>query len=389
MTTERTMPRDYYEVLGVARSASKDDIKQAFRQLARQYHPDINKSPDAEERFKEINEAYQVLSDDDRRAAYDRFGHAGVNGGMPGGFSGFSGGFGGLDDLFEEIFGGFTGFGSRGSRRRGPARGHDLRYDLTIDFNQAVFGAEIDVEVQRRQACGYCKGSGAEPGTQPRRCTECNGTGQVRRVQQTLGFNVVNTTTCPRCRGRGEMVDIPCKECSGQGVIQRARTLTVNVPAGVDEGTQIRLSGEGEPSMDGGAPGDLFIVIHVTPHEFFKRRNDDIILEVSINIAQAALGDRIKVPTVDGDTEVNVPAGTQSGKIVRLKSKGVPRLRRDGTTSGRGDQLLILTVDIPTKLTKEQRALFEQLAETMGREVIPQKAERGFMDRLADFFSGG
>jgi molecular chaperone DnaJ len=385
---DRTMPRDYYEVLGVSRSASKDDLKRAFRQLARQYHPDVSDAPDAEERFKEINEAYTVLSDDDKRAAYDRFGHAGVNG-MPGGFGGFSGGFPGIDEIFEEFFGGFGGFGAGRSRRRGPARGRDVRYDLTIEFEQAVTGAEIDIDVLRREACEVCDGSGARPGTEVRTCPECKGTGQVRRMQQAFGFNVVNTVQCPRCGGRGSVVDSPCDACRGQGSVQRERTLRVSIPEGVDDGTQIRLAGEGEPSSNGGSPGDLYVVLHVRPHEFFKRRNNDIILEVSINVAQAALGDVITVPTVYGEEEVTVAAGTQSGKVMRLRGKGMAKLRRDGSVVGRGDQLLVVTVETPTRLTPEQRELFEQLAGLLGSDVLPQKAGRGFLDRVADFFGGG
>jgi molecular chaperone DnaJ len=378
------MPRDYYEILGVPRNASKDDIKRAFRQLARQYHPDVSNEADAEARFKEINEAYQVLSDDDKRAAYDRFGHAGV-GPMPGGFSG---GFPGIDEIFEEFFGGF-GFGGMGGnrRRRGPVQGRDLRYDLRLDFEQAVFGAEVDIEVNRREKCDVCHGTGAKPGTSPRRCPDCNGTGQARRVQQTF-FNLVTVTDCPRCHGKGEIVDSPCPTCNGAGTVTRPRKLTVKVPPGVDDGMQIRLGGEGEPSPNGGPNGDLYVVLQVKPHEYFKRRDNDIILEMSINVAQAALGDVIKVPTVDGEAEVTVPAGTQSGKVVKLHNKGVPKLRRDGSTSGRGDQFVMLTVDIPTKLTKEQRELFEQLSHTLGHEVVPQKAGRGFLDRVADFFGG-
>lgn len=381
------MPRDYYDILGVPRNASKEDIKRSFRQLARQYHPDVSDSPDAEARFKEINEAYRVLSDDERRAAYDRFGHAAVNGAFQNG--GFSGGFPGFDEIFEEIFGGFGGFTGSRRRRRGPAPGRDLRYDLRIDFEQAVFGAEVDIDVSRRETCPVCHGSGAEPGTSPRRCPECNGTGQVRRVQQAFGFNMVNVTDCPRCRGRGEIIDTPCHECSGQGQVTRTRKLTVKIPPGVDDGMQIRLGGEGEPSPNGGPPGDLYVVLQVTPHEIFERRNDDIILAVSVNVAQAALGDVISVPTVDGEAELTIPPGTQSGRVIRLRGKGVPKLRRDGTTSGRGDQLVVLTVEIPAKLTKEQRELFEALGRTLGRDVVPQKAGRGFLDRVADFFGGG
>jgi molecular chaperone DnaJ len=381
---DTTMPRDYYDVLGVPRGASKDELKRAFRQLARQYHPDVSSVPDAEDRFKEINEAYQILSDDQKRAAYDRYGHAGVNGGMPSG--GFSGGFPGFEDIFEEIFGGF-GFGG-GRRRRGPVAGRDLRADLQIDFQQAVFGAEVPIDVNRREACAVCKGSGAEPGTSPHTCPDCNGTGQVRRVQQTLGFNMVNVVDCPRCGGRGQIVDHPCHDCRGQGIVNATRKLNVKVPPGVDDGMQIRLSNEGEPSPNGGPMGDLYVVLHVTPHEFFKRREHDLILEVSINLAQAALGDVIRVPTLEGDAEVTVPAGTQFGKVIRMRDKGVPKLRRDGTTAGRGDQLVVLTIDVPTRLTKEQRDLFEQLSVTMGREVTPQKSSRSFRDRLNEFLGG-
>jgi molecular chaperone DnaJ len=382
------MPRDYYETLGVAKNASQDDIRKAFRRLARTYHPDVNDAPDAEDRFKEINEAYQVLSDDNRRAAYDRFGHAGVNGG---GFQ--TSGFGSLDDILNEIFGGgfgfggFPGFGTSSRRRRGPAPGRDLRYDMTIDFEQAIFGADIDIDLNRREQCPNCKGTGAQPGTILRTCMECGGSGQIRRTQQAFGFNMVNVSDCPRCRGKGKVVETPCDECRGSGIVTRSRTLTVKVPPGVDDGIQIRLAGEGEPSSEGGPTGDLYVVLHVRPHEFFKRRNNDIILEIPINIAQATLGDVVMVPTVDGEAELSIPAGTQSGTVIKLRDRGVPKLRRDGTTAGRGDQLVILTVQIPTRLNKEQRDLVEQLGRTLGSEIVPQKG-RGFFDRVADFFAG-
>lgn len=385
------MPRDYYEILGVNRNASKDDLKKAFRRLARQYHPDVSQEPDAEARFKEINEAYQVLSNDDQRAAYDRFGHAGVNG--AGFSSGFSGGFPGIDEIFEEIFGGafggFSGFGTSSRRRRGPRAGRDLRYDLTIDFEQAVFGADIDIEVNRRESCPVCSGSGAEPGTILRACMECGGSGQVRRSQQAGFFNMVNVMECPRCKGKGEIIETPCHECRGTGTLTKTRTLTVKIPPGVDDGMQIRLAGEGEPSPDaGGVNGDLYVVLHVKPHEFFKRRNNDLILEVSINVAQATLGDTVFIPTIDGEDELVIPSGTQSGTVIKLRDKGVPKLRRDGSSVGRGDQLVILTVDIPTRLNKEQRQLFEELSRTLGSEISPHKSGRGFLDRVADFLGG-
>ncbi len=379
------MPRDYYDVLGVHRNASQDEIKQAFRRLARQYHPDVSEATDAEERFKEINEAYQVLSDERLRAAYDRYGHAGVGNATSGGFSG---GMPGFEDIFEEIFGsfGFGGFGGR-SRRR-ATRGRDLRYDLTLSFEEAVFGTEVEIEVTRQETCETCHGNRAAPGSQKRTCPECHGRGQVRRIQQAFGFSVVNVVTCPRCKGTGEIVETPCPTCHGTGIQHKTRTLSVKIPPGVDDGMQVRLGGEGEPSNNGGPHGDLYVVIHVRPHEFFKRRDNDIILELSINVAQAALGDVIEVPTVDGPAEMTIPPGTQSGKVIRLRGHGVPKLRRDGSTGGRGDQLVVLNVEVPTKLTREQRELFEQLAQTLGRKVTPQKVGRGFVDRIADFFGG-
>jgi molecular chaperone DnaJ len=377
------MPRDYYDILGVPRNASKDDLRKAFRRLARQYHPDVSDAPDAEARFKEINEAYTVLADDQKRASYDRFGHAGVNGG---GFSsGFSGGFPGFDEIFEEIFGGLGGFGRNSRRRRqGPVAGRDLRYDLTIDFEQAIFGAEVDIDVSRLAPCEVCGGNGAKPGTTPRTCPECNGSGQVRRTHQAGLFSMVNVTDCPRCHARGEIIDSPCEACQGKGTLPRTRTLTVKIPPGVDDGTQIRLTTEGEPSPNGGPSGDLYVVLRVSPHEFFVRDNNNIILHVSINIAQATLGDTILVPTVDGEEELTILAGTQSGEVIRMRGKGAPRLRG----GGRGDQLVALTVRIPDKLTKEQRQLFEELGRTLGSEITPQKAGGSFFDRMANFFGG-
>ena len=381
------MSRDYYDVLGVQRDASKDEIKQAFRRLARQYHPDVSEATDAEDRFKEINEAYQVLSDDRLRAAYDRYGPAGVNNAT----GGFSGGMPGFEDIFEEIFGnfGFGGFGGFGGRRRRATRGRDLRHDLTLDFEEAIFGTEVEIELTRQETCETCQGRRAAPGSKTSTCPECHGRGQVRRVQQAFGFSVVNVVTCPRCNGTGEIIETPCPTCRGTGIQRKTRTLSVKIPPGVDDGMQVRLGGEGEPSANGGLHGDLYVVIHVRPHEFFKRRDHDIILELSINVAQAALGDVIEVPTVDGPVELTVPPGTQSGKVIRLRGHGVPKLRRDGSTGGRGDQLVVLNVEVPTKLTREQRDLFEQLAQTLGRKVTPQKVGRGFVDRISDFFGGG
>jgi molecular chaperone DnaJ len=368
-----TTKRDYYEVLEVGRDATPDDLRRAYRTLAKQYHPDVNKDPGAEERFKEINEAYAVLSSEERKAAYDRFGHAAVEGmGQDFGF--------GVTDIFEEFF----GFGMSGGRRsrRGPRRGADLRYDVTLEFEQAVFGVEREISFTRNEVCPACQGSQAETGTTPVRCRTCNGSGEVRQVRQTFLGSMVNVSTCTACGGRGETIATPCRTCSGRGLVQNAVKKVVPVPAGVDEGTQIRLSGEGEPGSMGGPPGDLYLVVHVQPHRYFRRRDDDILLDVSVNLAQAALGATLTIPTVDGEEKATIPPGTQPGKVLRLKGKGVPRLRR----TGRGDQLVVLSVEVPRSLTAEQRTLFEQLARTMGSEVKPQ--ERSFLDTLKDFFGG-
>jgi molecular chaperone DnaJ len=376
-----TNKRDYYEVLGVSRNASKDELKRSYRRLARQYHPDVNKDAGTDEKFKEINEAYEVLSDDNMRARYDRFGHAGMEG--MGGFSGFEGGFGSVADIFEEFFGGAFSGGRR--QRRGPKRGADLRYDLRISFEEAVFGVEKDIEVERPATCPACNGSGAEPGSTPKRCPTCEGSGEVRRVQQSLLGSFVNVTTCPNCRGSGEVIDTPCTTCHGHKLIQETSTLTVKVPPGVDNDTQIRLTGEGAPGVDGGPPGNLYVIIRVAKHKFFERRGDDIWIDLEINVAQAALGDEVTVPTVDGETKLTIPPGTESGKVFKLKNQGVPKLDRTGrgVDMGRGNQHVLVHVVIPKKLSDEQHDLFQQLAGTLGKEVIPQR-ERGFFGTVKD-----
>lgn len=370
--------RDYYEVLGVPRNASSDEIKQAFRRLARQYHPDVNKSEDAEERFKEINEAYAVLSDGDKRAAYDRFGHAGVRG--AGGMPDFT-----VDFDLADIFGEFFGFGgSRAGRRsrRSMRRGADLQYRVDLTFEEAVFGIDKEIEVTRDEVCSVCSGSGAEPGTSPIRCGTCNGTGEVRQSRQTILGSMVQVTTCPTCGGNGEVIQTPCKNCGGRGLERKTVKKTVKVPAGVDTGTQIRLAGEGQPGMYGGPNGNLYLILQVKEHKFFRRRDNDILLDLDINVAQAALGAEVTVPTVDGQEILRIPSGTQPGKVLRIRGKGVPYLR----SSGRGDQMVIINVVIPQKLNTEQRQLFEQLAKSLGSEVIPQ--ERSFLDWIKDALGG-
>lgn len=378
------MARDYYDILGVPRSAGKEDIKQAFRKLAREWHPDVNKSPEAHTKFQEINEAYQVLSDDDQRARYDRFGPAGVGSGA-GGFS--STGFPGFEEIFEEFFG--QAFGGRGGgRRRGPRPGQDRRVDVAVTFEESIFGTEKDVVFERLEHCATCAGSGAEPGTSMTRCPECSGAGEIRRPQQTLLGTMISVQTCPRCQGKGEVVQTPCHTCRGGGRVRNNVTLSVQIPPGVREGLQIQLRGEGDAGDANAPKGNLYAVLKVQEHEYFKRKDNDIILDISVNVAQAALGDRIQVPTVEGDQELVIPAGTQTGKQFRLRGKGIPRLRSDGSNSGRGDQLVYITVEVPSKLTDEQRRLFEQLAQTFSHDITPQRNGKGFFDRVMDFFAG-
>lgn len=384
---ESTMAKDYYELLDVPRTASKADIKTAFRKLAREYHPDVSKHADAEARFKEINEAYEVLSDDDKRARYDRFGHAGVQNNGASGFSGF-GGFAGFDEIFEEFFNNVGGSRAAGGRR-GPRPGVDRKVDVTVTFEESIFGIEKDIELERLDTCEVCDGNGAEPGTSTVRCPQCNGTGEVRQVQQTFLGSMVRVATCPRCNGRGETIQTPCHNCRGDGRVRKRTTLKVQIPPGVREGLQIQVRGEGDSGEAGAPKGNLYVIVHVQDHAFFKRRNNDVILDININVAQAALGDKISVPTVDGPAEVTVPAGTQTGKVFRLRGKGIPRLRSDGSNSGRGDQLIYIQVEVPSHLTEEQRHLFEQLAKTLGSNIQPQQGNgRGFFEKVMDFFAG-
>ncbi|MAS32809.1 MAG: molecular chaperone DnaJ [Anaerolineaceae bacterium] len=378
------MARDYYEVLGVSRTATVAEIKKAFRQLAREYHPDVSQHADADERFKEINEAYEVLSDQDKRARYDQFGHAGVQGGN--GFN-YSGGVTGFEEIFEEFFNGFAG-ASRSSARRGPRPGRDIKVGVKLTFEESVFGVEKEIEVDRLETCDVCNGSGAEPGTTPMRCPTCKGSGEVHQRQQTFLGTMVRATTCPQCHGRGEIIDSPCHNCRGEGRERKRAVLTVQIPAGVHEGLQIQVRGEGDAGDPNGPKGNLYVVIDVEEHAYFKRRNNDIILDININVAQAALGDVIQIPTTDGDVELTIPAGTQTGRVFRLRGKGIPRLRTDGSNSGRGDQLVYIQVAVPTHLTEQQRELFEELAKSLGKDIRPQNNGRGFFDRVMDFFAG-
>ncbi len=370
-----TDKRDYYEVLGVERSASVEEIKRAYRSLARKYHPDVNRENGAEERFKEINEAHEVLSDPDRRAAYDRFGHA-ANG-MGGGADPF--GFGGspFGDLFESFFGG----AQTGQRRRSaPARGADLQVTVRLTFEEAVFGVEKDVELTRLETCEVCNGTRMKDGQTPPRCSTCGGSGEVRRVQQTILGQFMTAAPCSTCRGEGVQITDPCPNCRGRGRVSRARTVAVTIPPGIDEAATLRLTGQGEAAPQGGAPGNLFVKVQIAPHPLFSRQNKTIHLQIGINVAQAALGDEIEIATIDGPVEFRIPAGTQSGQQFRLRGKGVPDLRG----GDRGDQIVTVQVITPKELTPEQRDLFERLAGSLGSEVTQQHAHRGFFDKVKD-----
>jgi len=358
--------RDFYEVLGVERTADDAEIKRAFRRLAQQWHPDVNKDPAAQDRFKEVNEAYQVLSDPQRRQTYDMFGRAGLGAaGAGGGAQGFgSAGFGGFSDIFDAFFGGAA---AAGARRGRPTTGSDLRYDLRISFDEAVLGTEKEIEFPVLGRCDTCGGSGAKQGTAPVQCPQCNGRGEVRSIRQTMLGQMVNVAPCPRCRGEGRIVESPCDACRGEGRTERRRSLRVTIPAGIDEGHQIRLSNEGETGPRGGSPGSLYVAVHVADHPSLTREGTELFYEADISIAQAALGTRLHVPTVEGDdAEVEVKAGTQPGTEIRLRGRGVPNLRRQ---SARGDLHVVVNVVVPTKLSKHQREILEAYAKDAGESV--------------------
>ncbi len=351
--------RDYYEVLGLPRQASEEEIKKAFRKLAFQYHPDRNNSPEAEGKFKEINEAYQVLSDPDKKLSYDRYGRV-VEG--AGGLSDF--GFGGLGEIFESFFGGspFTR-----TAQRAPQKGDSLRAHVTLSFEEAVFGCQKEIEIQRIENCPVCHGIGCEPGTSPQTCPECRGTGQTRKVQQSIFGRFSQVTPCPRCEGAGTVIARPCPECRGKGRTRAKRKVVADIPAGVDDGYRLRLDGEGSVGIYGGAPGDLYLDLSVKPHKLFRRDGLDILYDIPVNFAQAAVGDEIEIPTLVGKTSLRIPPGTQNGKLFRLKGKGVPELEG----RGKGDQVIRAVVVTPQHLDGKQRRLFEELARTLPQEKLP------------------
>lgn len=359
-----SVSRDYYEILGVPRNASEEEIKKAFRRLAFKYHPDHNKEPGAEEKFKEINEAYEVLSDTKKRASYDRYGRATTLDWA--GFDEFN--FGGLGDIFDAFFGATTS-----AQQRTPRKGNDLKANLTISFEEAVFGTNKNIELWRIEACTLCGGLGSKPGTNPEKCPNCNGRGEVRRIQQGIFGRFTYATTCPRCHGEGSVISNPCPQCKGSGKEKVKRTLTVTIPPGVDETYQLRLPNQGDAGEYGGPPGDIHISLSIKPHHLFTRKGYEIVYELPINFAQAALGDSITIPTIDGDAILKIPAGTQSGAIFRIKGKGVPHLNK----RGRGDHVVIIKVVTPQSMTARERQLFEELARILPKPEIPREKASG------------
>jgi molecular chaperone DnaJ len=363
--------KDYYELLGVSRSASEDEIKKAYRKLALQYHPDRNPGDkQAEEKFKEVSEAYQILSEPEKRAKYDQFGHAAFGDGGP-----FAGGFdfsAGFEDVFGDIFGEFFG----GGTRRGRGRGEDLRYNLELKFEEAVFGTEKKIKVPRHGPCDACHGSGAKPGTAPQTCPTCRGRGQVSFQQ---GFFSVSRT-CNQCRGQGTVIKEPCSTCNGSGRVRKSHTISIKIPPGVDTGSRLKLRGEGENSASGGLPGDLYVVITVEPHPIFVRDNLDIVCDVPISIAQAALGAEIDVPTLGGKVKMKIPPGTQSGKVFRMKGRGIT----DVQGYQQGDQHVRIKVETPTHLTVRQKELLREFAAAGGEDINP--ISKSFLEKMRDLF---
>lgn len=380
------MARDYYDILGVDRNASQDEIKKAFRKKARQYHPDVNKDnpKEAEEKFKEANEAYEVLSDETKKAQYDQFGHdafkqgggAGA-GGFQGGFGGFSGfgGGGGFDNIFDMFFGGGA------SAQQGPQKGNDLREDIDISFEDAAFGKSMDIEIHRHEECDHCHGTGGEPGTKVDTCPNCNGSGQEAVIQNTPFGRMQSVRTCSRCHGAGKIIEKTCSKCRGTGEMLVKRKIAIKIPPGVDNGSRLRVANEGEPGVLGGPKGDLYVYIYVRPHKEFERSGNDVVSRVNITFAQAALGATIQVNTLDGKVELKIPEGTQTGTTFRVKGKGIPYLRNPNQ---RGDQHIIVTVQTPKKLTDTQRELLLRFASESDEDVNNLQVSKSLFEKIKD-----
>ena len=362
---------NYYEILEVSQTATKEEIKSAFRKKARTLHPDVNKAPDAEEKFKELGKAYETLMDDDKRATYDRYGEDGLKNAGFDTNGPFAGGFGDLNDLFNSFFGGFGGFGFGGSDPNAPQRGDDLRYDLEIDFKEAVFGTKKEIKFEHLEVCTECNGTGAQKGTKPVTCPTCHGTGQVQRVTRTPLGAISQITICPDCRGTGQKIGTPCKACKGYGKVEKEKKIEIKIPAGVDNLSKIRVSGEGDAGTNGGPAGDLFVILHVKESKYYKRDGIDIYSTLEINPAQAVLGDELQIGTLDGIKTVKIQPGVQSGNTVKIKGAGVPLISRP---SQRGDHVIIINVVIPTQPTEEEKQLYRKLYELKGGKKPQQES---------------
>ncbi|QKS70849.1 molecular chaperone DnaJ [Paenalkalicoccus suaedae] len=372
--------RDFYEVLGVSKGASDAEIKKAYRKLAREYHPDVNKAADAETKFKEVKEAYDTLSDGNKRAHYDQFGHTDPNQGF-GGAGGQD--FGGFSDIFDMFFGG--GGGGRRRDPNAPRQGSDLQYTMTLEFKEAIFGKETDIEIPREEDCETCHGSGAKPGTTPETCRHCGGAGQLNVEQNTPFGRVVNRRVCNHCEGTGKEIKDKCRTCGGSGKVKKRKKIHIKIPAGVDTGQQIRVAGQGEPGANGGPAGDLYVVFNVKSHEFFKRDGDDIFCEMPITFVQSALGDEVEVPTLEGKIKLKIPAGTQTGTHFRLRGKGAPNVRG----MGQGDQHIEVKVITPKKLSDKQKDILREFAEVSGNEAPDEQSDNFFAKVKRAFKSFG
>lgn len=373
--------RDYYEVLGVNKSASDADIKKAYRKLAKQYHPDVNPGDKAAEaKFKEANEAYEILSDSQKRSRYDQFGHAGTD---PNSYGGFGGGgfgdfdFGGIGDIFETFFGG-AGFGKSSRNKTGPQKGTDLKYAMEISFDEAAFGCEKEISLNRMENCSTCGGSGSKKGSSSSTCKHCNGSGQVQFKQSTPFGQFVNIKTCDVCKGEGKVIIDPCPSCNGKGKTRKSVKLKINVPAGIDDGQTISLRGEGEPGSRGGPTGDLYISIRVKAHPLFQRQGNDVVCEMPITFVQAALGAEMEVPTIDGKVKYSIPEGTQTGTVFRIRGKGIPYLRGNG----RGDQFIKVNIEVPKRLNDKQKSILKEFAEISGDDTHEQR--KSFFEKMKD-----
>ena len=373
---------DYYEILGVSKDASKDEIKSAFRKKARIYHPDVNKAPDAEEKFKELGKAYETLMDDNKRETYDRYGEDGLkNAGFDTGGP-FAGGFGDLNEIFNSFFGGMGGFGFGGRPDpNAPIEGDNLRLDIEIEFEQAVFGCEKEIKFDHLEICPECSGTGAEKGSKPEICPTCHGTGQVQQVMRTPLGSISQITVCPKCHGAGTHISKPCKKCSGHGKIEKEKVTKIKIPQGVDNLSKMRVSGEGDAGTNGGRAGDLYVVIHVKPSQYFERQGNDVFTKLVITQAQAALGDEVVIKTLDGEQKITIPAGVQTGNTIQLKGLGVPFIARP---TQRGNHIVIVTVQTPTKLTDEERNLYKRLYEIQ-KGIVRQSS---VMDKVKGVFNG-